>query len=268
MSTVVPESALSASKVVIGIIGGLGPAAGASFYKRLIELTPARDDQEHLNVVLISRSDIPSRVDHLAGRGPSPEFKLIEVARALQSAGATLLVIPSSTTHAYYPAIARAVAVPVVHLPREVAKYTVGRGWLRVGLLVTQATIDAGLYQQVLHDRCDIEFGSDAIRKQVQDVIHAVKAGLSSDQLSATLDQILRNDCWDDCDGIVLGCTELCTLEPSSADRIVVSAFDVLAKAVLEAAERQASNRCPAWRPSITGGVERIPLVHGDSDAE
>lgn len=36
----------------VGIIGGVGPLAGAHFYRRLVELTPAGRDEEHIPVVL------------------------------------------------------------------------------------------------------------------------------------------------------------------------------------------------------------------------
>ena len=36
----------------LGVLGGMGPAATAEFYKRLVEQTPASCDQEHIPVVI------------------------------------------------------------------------------------------------------------------------------------------------------------------------------------------------------------------------
>lgn len=82
-------------------MGGFGPLAGAHFYRRLIELTDAHSDEQHLPLLLLSDPAVPSRLQHLAGEGPSPLPKLLEMARRLVAAGADLIAIPSATVHAY-----------------------------------------------------------------------------------------------------------------------------------------------------------------------
>ncbi|MHB1627079.1 MAG: aspartate/glutamate racemase family protein [Bacilli bacterium] len=86
-----------------GILAGLGPLAGAYFYRRIIELTPGSNDEEHIPVVLIAEPSIPSRIRHLEGAGESPVPKLLEAIRKLVAAGADFIAIPSSTTHIFYP---------------------------------------------------------------------------------------------------------------------------------------------------------------------
>ena len=71
----------------VGILGGLGPLAGAHFYKLLVEKTQAGNDSDHLPVVLISDPTIPSRVDNLFGDGPSPVPRLVALAQLLESLG-------------------------------------------------------------------------------------------------------------------------------------------------------------------------------------
>lgn len=40
------------NKKVIGIIGGMGPAATIELFRRIISLTPAEQDQDHLQIVI------------------------------------------------------------------------------------------------------------------------------------------------------------------------------------------------------------------------
>jgi len=223
---------------VVGIIGGLGPLAGAWFYKRLVELTPAKGDEEHLSVILRSDPTIPSRIEHLTGSGSSPVPALIRVARGLVDAGATFLVIPSSTTHAYYEVLQQAVERPILNLPIEVAAYMRNHGYVRVGLLVTEATIHTGVYLGVSSEEFVPIFGDDVARKRLQDIIVAVKSGGDRKQATATLEELVIDPCWAECDAIVLGCTELAVLGPISANIPIVSADDVLALAVLESVGR------------------------------
>jgi len=50
----------------VGVLGGLGPAAGAVFYHRLIARTAANQDQDHLHVLLDGDPCVPDRSRHLA----------------------------------------------------------------------------------------------------------------------------------------------------------------------------------------------------------
>ena len=39
----------------LGVIGGLGPMATAYFLRRIVEMTDAWTDQEHLDVIVLNR---------------------------------------------------------------------------------------------------------------------------------------------------------------------------------------------------------------------
>ena len=49
-------------KPVLGILGGLGPAASCYLYQMLTEHTPASRDQDHLDLVISSRASTPEAV--------------------------------------------------------------------------------------------------------------------------------------------------------------------------------------------------------------
>lgn len=48
-------------KQVLGILGGLGPAASCYLYQMLIDHTPASCDQDHIDIVISSRASTPDR---------------------------------------------------------------------------------------------------------------------------------------------------------------------------------------------------------------
>ena len=189
---------------------------------------------------MILRSDptIPSRIEHLMGSGPSPVPALIRVARGLVDAGATLLVIPSSTTHAYYDVLQESIERPILNLPKEIAAYMRNQGHVRIGMLVTEATIQARVYHGFSREKLVPIFGSDVVRGRLNNVIAAVKAGGDLKQASETLRELVVDPCWEECDSLVLGCTELAALDPVSAPVPIVSADDVLALSVLRSIGR------------------------------
>ena len=51
--------------MILGILGGMGPAATCDIYNKIIQFTPASIDQEHLHIVIDSNSQIPDRTDFI-----------------------------------------------------------------------------------------------------------------------------------------------------------------------------------------------------------
>ena len=86
---------------MIGVLGGMGPAATVDFMAKLIRLTPAERDQDHLPLVVVSDPRVPDRVGPiLHGRGPIAAAGAAgRRARALERAGARCIAIPCHTAH-------------------------------------------------------------------------------------------------------------------------------------------------------------------------
>ena len=47
--------------LIIGVLGGMGPAATADLYQKIIRATPAATDQDHLKVVISGNPHIQDR---------------------------------------------------------------------------------------------------------------------------------------------------------------------------------------------------------------
>ena len=57
---------------ILGILGGMGPAATAEFMRLLAVKAPAARDQEHPKLYVLSNPQIPDRSSAILGRGKSP----------------------------------------------------------------------------------------------------------------------------------------------------------------------------------------------------
>lgn len=73
------------SEPVIGILGGMGPAATADFYSKLVALTPGSTDQEHPKVVIWADPTVPDRTLALTEDGPDPTPWLIRARASSES---------------------------------------------------------------------------------------------------------------------------------------------------------------------------------------
>ena len=48
-----------------GIVGGLGPMATAYLLELIVDMTDAKTDQEHLDVIVFNRPSVPDRTAYI-----------------------------------------------------------------------------------------------------------------------------------------------------------------------------------------------------------
>jgi aspartate racemase len=217
----------------LGIVGGVGPAAAAHFYQRLIALSGVHEDAHHLPVVMVSNR-IPSRIAHLTGTGESPVPALRDAARRLADSGADAIALPSATTHAYRQHVVDESGVPVFDLLAEVGRELAAGGYRRPLFLATAATTRLRLYEHALADETTACYPAADVQRAVSEYIDDVKRGVDRDELRRRYAEFLRRCEWsDDVDVIVHGCTELSVIAPAVTDLPSIDVTDVLARAVL-----------------------------------
>jgi len=78
---------LGGNSVKLGILGGMGPLATADFFKKIIEMTDATPDQEHLRILVDDNPQIPDRTTFIMGNGADPTKALLLATKGTYSAG-------------------------------------------------------------------------------------------------------------------------------------------------------------------------------------
>ena len=195
--------------MTLGILGGCGPAAGAHFYTRLIALTQAKGDADHVDVLLSGRASTPDRTAYLLGEGEDPTPYLVAAARHLQAGGADLLVLPCHTAHAFLAEVRAAVSVPVLDMIALTVDYAAVRGIDTLGVLATAGTRHAHLYERAAAAHgMRVLYPSEETAAALQSCIYATLKQGSGDGGAA-----IRTACAElgarGCPAVVLGCTEL-----------------------------------------------------------
>ena len=137
---------------ILGILGGMGPYASLDFYDKLLKMTPAVRDQDHLHVILDSNAKVPSRVDAIIANGEDPVPQIISGLRMLEDAGADLIAIPCNTSHFYFSSYRSAITTPVVNMVESSVSHisTTFKDVHYVGVLASDASILSGMYQKEL----------------------------------------------------------------------------------------------------------------------
>lgn len=90
------------SKKIVGIIGGVGPAATAELFKKVIENTDAAADCDHIRVLIDNNPKIPDRTRAIEEKTVAPVAPMVSTGQGLVELGADFLVIPCVTAHFFY----------------------------------------------------------------------------------------------------------------------------------------------------------------------
>ena len=140
------------NKKTIGIIGGMGPEATADLFNKIINLTPAEKDSDHIHILIDNNPMIPSRINAILYGGESPIPELTRMAKSLEKSGADFLIMPCNTASYYIDDIRKSVNIPVISIIEETSKYIINKyaNIKTIGLLGTEMTVRLGLYQKEL----------------------------------------------------------------------------------------------------------------------
>lgn len=223
---------------IAGVIGGMGPEATVDFLRRVVAATPAKDDADHIRILVDNNPKIPSRIAALIdGTGEDPLPVLIDMACGLERQGADFLVIPCNTAHHYLPRIVDAVSIPLLDM---VALAIAELGKLspkprRIGILASPAVQKVGLYAaQLKAAGFDAVFPDADGEAQMLEIIRAVKANAVTPQHRHSYADIAASL---DADAYLIACTELSVIgPPDGLAKPHVDALDVLVAAAIEEA--------------------------------
>lgn len=221
----------------LGIIGGLGPMATTYYMRRVIEMTKAETDQQHLEMIVMNCPSIPDRTSYILDRSkPSPLPPIIKLAGQLEELGAGCLAIPCVTSHFFYEEFAACVRIPFLNMLRETVRHLNENGVQTVGILATTGTVNTGLFQSVL-SQAGIRFVCPDEKRQtfvMRLIYDCIKAGRPADLslFEEASDFLFRQGS----EVNLLGCTELSLLKREHAvGPGFLDTIDVLAKASVTA---------------------------------
>ncbi|HHV40793.1 MAG TPA: aspartate/glutamate racemase family protein [Bacteroidales bacterium] len=137
-------------KSILGVLGGMGPAATADFMLLLSKRAPASCDQEHPETIVYSNTITPDRTSFLLGTGPSPGAEIKRGIEALYKWGADVLAVPCNTAHYFLDELISEglMPLPLIHIIQETIKAAARISPDGAWLTATMGTIKTGLYQK------------------------------------------------------------------------------------------------------------------------
>ena len=196
----------------IGLLGGMSWESSALYYRLLNEAVRDRLGGLHSARCIMLSVDF-AEIERLqvAGQWEQAGSLLAADARALQAAGADLVVLCTNTMHKVADALTAALDVPLLHIGDVTGRVVAASGLTRVGLLGTAFTME----QAFLTDRLathglevlvpDSEDRAEAHRIIYDELCRGIIREESRLAYRRVVDRLVARGA----QGIVLGCTEI-----------------------------------------------------------
>jgi aspartate racemase len=223
---------------IVGVMGGMGPEATADFFARVIALTPARKDQEHLRIIIDNNPKIPDRTEAILTDDSSLVSVLVETAWNLERAGADFIAIPCNTAHFFYDDLVKEISVPVLHMIREVVGAVKSSlpGCRQVGLIATTGTASSGLYQREFEEaEIEVIAPDPQAQSRIMKAIMGIKAISGKNAARKEIMRAANRLIEQGAQALVLGCTDVPLV--IRAGDFIVPVFDstgILAEATVK----------------------------------
>jgi aspartate racemase len=197
----------------IGLLGGMSWESSIEYYRFVNEATRDRLGGLH-SADCIMRSVDFAEIEELqrTGEWDTAGRRLAGEARALEAAGAQLLVLCTNTMHKVADAITAATDVPLIHIADTTAHAIREAGLQTVGLLATGYTMEQDFYVGRLRERhgLDVIVPEDDDRALVHRVIYdELCVGVVRDDSREEYRRVIRRLVERGAEAILLGCTEI-----------------------------------------------------------
>ncbi len=239
---------------VVGILGGMGPAAGADFARLFVQACATRMHELHVPVTdqaypehWLAQVPVPDRSAALHSTqsgGHQPLEPMLQAMGRLAALGARAVAIACNTAHAWHPTMQqRFPQLEVLHVAQETAQFLATTGVTQVGLLATTGTYQSAVYEQALQAvgvRCVLPEPADRA-VLMQGIYDGVKAGdmaLAQTCFARVANRLLAQH---PLQALILGCTEIplaLTTLPEHPQVQLVDPAAVLAQALARWAYR------------------------------
>ena len=199
-------------KKTIGILGGMGPLATADLFRKIVVMTKADSDNDHIRIFIDNNAAIPDRTAAILRGGKDPTEEMVSALRNLEKCGADCIIVPCNTAHYFIPRLQEMTDTPILNMleisAREAAQRFPGK---RGAILATTGTLSTGLYDRALaaagvETVVPDEAQQKTLMYLIYDVVKASRPLAEAAELWAKLLEELRGR---GADYFILGCTEL-----------------------------------------------------------
>ncbi|MCD4721428.1 MAG: amino acid racemase [Desulfobacula sp.] len=230
---------------IVGILGGMGPQATVDLMQRIIQLTKALDDIDHIRCIVDNNPKIPSRIKAIIEKnGEDPGPCMADMAKRLETWGADFLAIACNTAHYYYDTVSRAVNIPVINMIDSVLDHVKQNqpDCSKVGILASPAIRITRLYEKKFNSvDIKIVYPDQKYQDILFNVIKDVKAGSIGSSVLESYTDVCHHLKNKEILTAVIACTELSALNAKTSLK-TIDAAQILAQKIIDIAKNNSSH--------------------------
>jgi len=190
----------------IAILGGMGPYSTVFFYKKILDLTPAKKDWDHFRILIDSNVKIPSRTRAILYNESNPTLEMIESINSLNKIGADFVLVPCNSAHYFYDEVSSLIKMPWLNMIEIVSSNILNLGMEKPLILGGYVTTKKQIYSKYLPNA---KYLSEIDNKLVEIIIEEIKVtGCLSKQSMTNFNNLIRKNVINS-DSIIFACTEL-----------------------------------------------------------
>jgi len=192
---------------IVGILGGMGPFATLNFFEKILNLTPAKKDWEHLHILIDNNVKLPSRTRAILHNETSPAPGIIESIDKLASIGANFVAVPCNSAHYFYDQVVQKIKIPWLNMIEITSKQALKLGKKPL-ILGGYATIEKKLYNKYISEaRYLSEKGNEFVYRAIEEI---KLTALLSKNTKNRLEKIIKDNIEKQgIDCLLFACTEL-----------------------------------------------------------
>jgi aspartate racemase len=226
---------------VVGILGGMGPEATIDLFSSIVTESNAKNDHEHLRIIIDNNPKMPSRQDAILNGGENPGPAMAETARNIAGAGADFIIIGANTAHYFYDYVKNAVDIPVLHIIDEAVLETIKivDKVKKVGVLATAGAMKTRMYENSFN-KFDIEVVE--VPEEIQELVHNSIFSFKYDGLTYKNEEMMVKAgnflIANGAEALIMGCTEIPLILGNKELSVeVVNPNDVIARVAVKYAK-------------------------------
>lgn len=239
----------------LGLIGGMGPLASAEIYKKIIEKTKVEKDQDHINLVIISKPSINDRTAAILKEGPSPVKQINEAIEDLVKLNVKNFFIGCNSAHYFKNEFEIPKSINFLNMIDETLKYLKDHNKDKeIVILGTKGTILGNVYKNSSYSKdLNINYPNEQEQTIIMNFIYGIKAKINDKKLLKDLNKVFNSLLKRYNNPVfVLACTELSTYSNYLSNKYnVVDSVNIIVDVAIKKSGYQTTNEVKWWRKSI-----------------
>lgn len=226
-------------KRLVGILGGMGPAATIDFMSKIIAATPAEVDQDHVPLIIHDVPQIPDRSTAIEVGSDDPFLPMLSGVRMLDAAGVEYIAIPCNTAHFWHNRLQLGCRAQILHIGDAVAMSLQAMDYKpkSIAVMATRGTIASGIYTNRLQGVIEKNIVPTSEAQRLIDLAIAAVKGSDLSMAFPAAKEAVKHLRAQGAQSVLLACTELpVVLSGVEIDGMVmIDATEALARACVQA---------------------------------